>query len=465
MSVPLLNFSENGLADAYQKAFSAVGTGKDISQRQLLDQARGLASTITGLGGYCINLCDSRFQFTLGFSATLLAGMTNLLPANRQPQTILQITTQYPESLILHDSALEETLVNKLQSKGTSLLDLASYAPGLTIRDDCREEIARGHHAAIVFTSGSTGQPASIIKTWGTLTGTTKLLCDRFLPRGTRTSIVATVPPQHMYGLEMTVMMALHGDCYIHSGRPFYPADIVKALEKMPAPRLLVTTPIHMKALLQSELALPKLHSVISATAPLESSMARQAEDSWSCPVKEIYGCSEAGSLASRRTTDGDKWHTLDSVALELINGEAVVSAPHLVEPVALQDRLEIKAPTQFHFLSRGADMLNVGGKRASLHQLTAQLLSVDGVSDGIVFLRDENMHGGHRERLAALVVSERPQQSIKRDLLQQIDPVFLPRPLKKVKALPRNTIGKCTRQGLMEALEKNDPSELGSGQ
>jgi acyl-coenzyme A synthetase/AMP-(fatty) acid ligase len=462
MSASLLAPFADGPGCAAEIVFARADSVANITRQQLMDSVQCLAQELRGHGRHCINLCDDRYHFTLSFSAALLAGMTNLLPANRQPETVLQVAAGHPGCVLVYDSALEPGLLDKLQSQETPLWDLASYIPQLSNRLSGPPEIAANYHTATVFTSGSTGHPTGITKTWGTLSGTTGLLCDRFLTADSRASIVATVPPQHMYGLEMTVMMALQGNCCIHSGRPFFPVDIVRALADMPAPRILVTTPIHMKALLQSKLSLPELHSVISATAPLSTELARKAEISWKCPIREIYGCSEAGSLASRRTSKGDIWRTLDGVMLESIDGEPVIRAPHLSDPVVLQDSLEIIAPEQFRLLGRSADMLNIGGKRASLQQLTAQLLAVEGVADGIVFLPNEGKQQGRTGRLAALVVSERPQQAISRDLLQQIDPVFLPRPLRIVNALPRNAVGKCTRQALIQALQTTEPGDRG---
>jgi acyl-coenzyme A synthetase/AMP-(fatty) acid ligase len=69
---------------------------------------------------------------------------------------------------------------------------------------------------------------------------------------GERFAVVATVPPQHIYGIEMSVLLPLLGDVQVHSGRPFFPSDIASALEQMPEPRVLVTTPVHLRALVES---------------------------------------------------------------------------------------------------------------------------------------------------------------------------------------------------------------------
>jgi len=60
--------------------------------------------------------------------------------------------------------------------------------------------------------------------------------------------------------------------------------------------------------------------------------------------------------------------------------------------------------------------------------------------------------------RIAALVVA--PQREVA-DLLHELralmDPVFLPRPLRKVEALPRNETGKLPREALLALLRGDE--------
>ena len=50
-------------------------------------------------------------------------------------------------------------------------------------------------------------------------------------------SMVATVPPQHMYGMEMSVLLPLLGGHGVHAGRPYFPADVAAALTSRFLPR------------------------------------------------------------------------------------------------------------------------------------------------------------------------------------------------------------------------------------
>ena len=114
-------------------------------------------------------------------------------------------------------------------------------------------------------------------------------------------TLVATVPPQHMYGFESSVLLALHGGATLDAARPFFPADVAAALARTRAPRLLVTTPFHLKTVLDADLALPPLALVLCATAPLSPQLAARAEERFGAPLLEIYGCTEAGQVATRR--------------------------------------------------------------------------------------------------------------------------------------------------------------------
>jgi acyl-coenzyme A synthetase/AMP-(fatty) acid ligase len=118
---------------------------------------------------------------------------------------------------------------------------------------------------------------------------------------------------------------------------------------------------------------------------------------------------------------------------------------------VPLSDRLET-TEYGFRLLGRADDMLKVGGKRASLADLTHKLLSIEGVLDAVVFQPDTE--GDVVTRPAALVVAPSLKESqILLALSRLIDPVFLPRPLKRVAGLPRNAVGKLPRAALARLL------------
>ena len=261
--------------------------------------------------------------------------------------------------------------------------------------------------------------------------------------------LVGTVPVQHSYGFESTFLLALHGGCAFWAGKPFYPQDIASALAAVPQPRLLVTTPFHLSALLASGIDLPAIDLLLSATAPLSTPLAADAEARTGAPLLEIYGSTESGQLASRRTTEGAAWTLLPGVRLEQTADDTLACAGHVEGRVALSDVIELLPDNRFLLHGRHADLINIAGKRTSLAYLNHQLGAVPGVVDGAFFLPDDEGADGITRLTAFVVAPGLSARQITAALRQRIEAIFLPRPLVLVDELPRNSTGKLPRSGL----------------
>ncbi len=386
---------------------------------------------------FILNLCEDRYPFLVAFAAVGANGQTNLLPSSRAVLHLRSLTEDYPESARIGDADIESWL--RIRSADEAVPAVPEL-PG--------EQIV-----AIAFTSGSTGRAKPNPKSWRELVGGARQAQSRF-GFDRRTGIVATVPPQHMYGLETSIMAALVSGASVYGGRPFFPADVCAALAAIPAPRVLVTTPVHLQTCVQADLRWPTPAFLISATAPLSQALAAQAEAVFNAPVLEIYGCTEAGSIASRRTLDGDRWRLYDGFQLR----GGALSGGYLPEPVPLNDVVEACGEMEFKLLGRREDLVNVAGKRSSLGYLNGQLNEIEGVMEGAFFLPEQI--GTEVGRLTAVVVAPGlSEQQLLAALSERLDPVFLPRPLIKVDALPRNETGKVTREGLRALVNRLHPS------
>jgi acyl-coenzyme A synthetase/AMP-(fatty) acid ligase len=132
-----------------------------------------------------------------------------------------------------------------------------------------------------------------------------------------------------------------------------------------------------------------------------------------------------------------------------------LVYAPYFPAPTPLHDLVELLPNGGFRLCGRNTDLLEIAGKRASLGDLNRRLLAIAGIEDGMIFQLDADA-GGVR-RLAALAVAPNLTAPQILDALRAaVDPVFLPRPLKVVSALPRNAAGKLPRAALLDALAEN---------
>ena len=419
--------------------------GKTVFRTEFLAEAQRVADRLPNQA-HAVNLCQDRYLFALGLVACLLRGIVTLLPPDRGSRQLAQIERTHPGALILTDRRTE-TVNNAwlLERPGQPLMPKTGTTLSLP-----GEQVA-----VIAFTSGSTSSPRPHVKTWGSLCASAAHI-DRFLGDVRGKTVIATVPPQHMYGLELSILLPLCRGSLLEPSRPFFPIDIVNAVTEASQPRILVTTPIHLRALLASELRLPTLDFVVSATAPLDPGLAADCQRRFGVPLLEIYGCTETGSIAGRCPADSSAWQLFEGIDLIASASGVEVKAPHLPEVMPLNDRLRILDDRHFALEGRSTDLVNIAGKRASLTALNQALLAAPGVVDGAFYLPEPASDDPGTTRLLAFTVLA-PGMNVDvvlRWLRQELDPAFVPRALIPIPALPRRETGKLPREALASLLE-----------
>lgn len=406
--------------------------------RQVLGVAHRLPSSTA-----VVNLCEDRYRFLVAFCAAAVRGQVTLLPSSRAPATVRAVQAAYPDSYCLGDGPLAPQ-PPRFHCLPARLPEAEGEAPLI----DAAARVAIG------FTSGSTGQPAAHDKYWDSFTTSTvqNLAALEGLLDPDGSWLVATVPPQHMYGMEMSVLLPLLGPVAVHVARPFFPLEVAGALADAPAPALLATTPVHLRALVESGVRLPPMAGIVSATAPLPRELAAAAEARFGCEVREVFGSTETCVFARRRTAREPAWTPLPGVRLAPRPDGTLVHAPHLPRPVPLADLFELHPDGRFELRGRQADLLEIAGKRASLAELTRHLLEVPGVRDGAVVQLDPDPSGVRRIAAVAVAPGCRAGEVLAA-LKQHVDPVFLPRRLRLVESMPREASGKLPRAEVLALL------------
>ncbi len=464
---PVMTETRRGLTSRAPEAPVAWHRGHVVTLAELLGDALTLRRRLPDPGrdgdaaSPLINACQNRYAFLVGFVACLLASRPCLLPGDRSAQRAAPLRGRYPGSDVLTDEDLGAGFV--------------AVPTGTGARGDPRDAmVADDQVTTIAFTSGTTGDPVVHTRSWGSQVLQIDALARRLgLSGADPTAVVATVPFGHMYGFELTILMPLRANVAIHAGTPLYAADIRQALEAVPAPRVLVTSPFHLRALAGVAAHVPPIARVISATAPLGASLARRIEDRFATEVHEIYGCTEAGSVATRRTLDSAPgcagapahWRPVDGVRFGAVGTPPSfqVEVPGMRGAVPLADVLALDPDGGFELLGRIGDLIKVGGKRGSLTALTNALLAIDGVVDGVVVMPDEGAAqetDGATRPVALAVAPGLTAGDVLKALRPRVDPAFVPRRAMLLDALPRDALGKLQRAEVTALLTSRAPDE-----
>lgn len=411
--------------------------GQAINRSEFLAQVLALSKQLPD-HRYVINLCEDRYHFMVGFMAGLIKGQVNILPPNRVGVTIARLKQSYSDIYALVDvpgsvSGLEQFQIADLKITGNE-----SEIPTISANQD----------AVIIFTSGSTGTPVAHVKSWQSLVKGAQTLAKQFFSDATDTLIVGTIPAQHMFGLETTIMLPLQSGVAVHSGRPFFPQDLREVLQETNMRKWLMTTPLHLRTFVSEEISLPMLNGTISATMPLPVNLAKSAEKLSGKAVYEIYGCTETGIIAFRHTTENQEWQTFFGIRLFQEHHRNWVVGAHISEKTELPDQIEIKSDSEFILMGRSESMIKIAGKRASLEGLNFEINQIPGVCDSVFWLPE-----GEERLVAFAVVADTNKEKIIAELRNRIDPVFMPRPLYIVETLPRNENGKITKESIADLL------------
>ncbi len=424
------------LPDALSATVIAYRNSRPVSRAEFLREVLALAARLPKTD-HVFNLCKDRYWFAVTLFAAISRGMLSMLPNSTAPESIAALRAEVPDLVCLGDQAVSPFSQMPYMQVSDADLAVSSAIPVMP-------RIPFDQRIVCVYTSGSSGKPQPHIKTFGRMQQCAAAEAERmWAAAGGSCAIVGTVPFQHMYGLESSVLLPILGGGQLSTRLPFFPADVVSALAELPEPRFLVTTPFHLRKLLDAGIEIPTVAAVLCATAPLSMELANEVETRLGAPMMEIYGSTETGQLATRRPTVQTEWEIYADITLSQDQGATTATGGHLECPQVLNDVVELVSPSRFRLLGRNTDMINIVGKRSSLAFLNHVITSLPGVQDG-VFCMPEYGSENDAPRLAAFVVApELGSADILAALRSHLDPVFLPRPIVFLDALQRDGNGK----------------------
>lgn len=408
-----------------------------------------------------INLCEKRINFTLAFLASILAKQTTILTSGTARSAIESVIEEHSESYIITDRKdYQQLYQNSSRVLYLDFEELSSTKPLDISPGFLSQEIDPAFEAVIIYTSGSTGKPSPNKKTWGSLVqGALSLSSSLAIHSERHSSILATVPPQHMFGLETSVLLSLQTGIPVFEGRPLLPSDIKSSyLEFTGRAMWIMTTPLQLKACVTEQITLQSVAGVISSTMALNPSIAQSIEKNWNTTVFEIYGSTETGMIAMRKTSEETIWETAKGVSVVTQDDRAYVFGGHIEHQTKLMDVIERIDEKHFRVIGRSGDLIKIGGKRMSLLAMNQLLQSFDEVEDGVFYIDEKR----ENHRMIAILVPGPGYDSntFLHKLKDHLDPVFLPRKIYSVNELPREATGKLTAKALQELVLRLSPAK-----
>lgn len=163
-------------------------------------------------------LCfENSYLFIVALLATLHAGKTPVIPGHSRVSLLDEQRALFDG--VLSDKTLGWQGTLRVVSTAKTLRDEAFTFP--PVPEDAYVEL---------FTSGSTGQPKRIVKPIACLDREAGLLAARFAERLAGCRIVASVVPQHLYGLTFRIFLPMALSLPLHAAMLWY-AEQLAALD------------------------------------------------------------------------------------------------------------------------------------------------------------------------------------------------------------------------------------------
>lgn len=396
--------------------------------------------------------CENSYLFIVSLLATLHAGKTPVIPGHNRVSLLNEQSPLFDG--ILSDKALDWAGRQLIVSSAGCAI---SHHQAFTAipRDACVE----------LFTSGSTGQPKRVIKPVYCLDNEAALLATRFGERMAGCRLVASVVPQHLYGLTFRIFLPMALGLPLHTEMLWYSEQLAGL---SPEHRyVFISSPAFLKRL-DRQLPPPPVSLVLSAGGVLSWQDALQTADWLRVWPEEIYGSTETGVIAWRyRAADKVAWQALPGITFQPEEGFFRLFSPLIPsrEGILLDDILQFTEPDRFYLAGRGGRVVKIEEKRVSLSEVEARLITLEGIREAAALVVSR---GGRQSVGALLVLDDQARQrwsegdrkvqerAWRRALVPWLEAVAIPRYWQVADEIPVNSMNKRIYAQLQELFDES---------
>ncbi len=307
-----------------------------------------------------------------------------------------------------------------------------------------------------IYTGGSTGAPKVWSKTAENVFGEGFFLAKKYMV-SEQDSIVATIPPYHIYGLLFSIVLPLIASTTVANATPSFPGEIIRVAKEHKA-TILISVPAHYRVLRDKKLS---LRLAFSSAGMLDAGTNKSFSANNPTGIVEVYGSTETGGVATRNRSAGEQYFTPFPVISWKINNQCLAIRSPYISPELLvgedgffttSDRVRAIGKTQFSLQGRADTVTKVGGKRVDLEEISILIKRDSEVSDCVVVALPDD--GGREHKITALIQGENVVVAgIKKILAASLEPYAQPRRIKTVKRIPVKENGKYDWPAIIELL------------
>ena len=409
-----------------------------------------------------------------------------------------------PERLasLLADSAASAVISKKGREKGSGIPFFSRMSRKKGSRTPFLGQKAPGPFfedlAALVYTSGSTGEPKGVMVTHGNITSSAAAICE-YLELTDADVILNALPLAFSYSLGQ-LTTAFHVGATMVLERSFaYPAAI---LDTMARERVtgLPLVPTIATLLLQHDLrshCLPHLRYITNAAAALTASKLHGLRDAFpQAQVYSMYGQTECHRISYLPPNQIDERPGSVGIAIPgsdvfIVDdrgrrvprgtiGELVVRGPHVMKgywnkptltAAVLRpcnapggpayytgDLFRMDADGFLYFVDRKDDVIKTRGEKVAPRQIEEVIAQLTGVAEVSAFgVLDEILGEAVAVAVTPVPGAQLTERQIRRHCLERLEPFMVPKVVDIRDALPMTATGKISRRTLRALITAAD--------
>jgi acyl-coenzyme A synthetase/AMP-(fatty) acid ligase len=344
-------------------------------------------------------------------------------------------------------------------------VEIITPLPG-SMADIIPEEIRNPDEPFLrLFTGGSTGKPKVWSKSPRNLFAESFYLKEKFAI-SEKDLFVSTVPPYHIYGLLFSVLVPFVAHAKVLPDIYTFPQEIISTTNKHKA-TVLVSVPIHYRALKVNNLSAPSLKIAFSSSGVLNRSDAIHFQKKTGLGITEIYGSTETGGIASRSISEHtESWKPADVVSWKIsgkrLSIQSAFASPEMERDAdgfcVTGDEVQQEKGNRFVLLGRADGIVKVAGKRVDLLDVQNKILELPTVRDAVVIALPAEK--GRESVIAALVAGNLTEIQLKKMMQEKLEPYAMPRRIKIVSSIARTATGKTDFRRIEQifSAKKNKP-------